>query len=159
MQRHDAVTRALHHHVRDCLGLPSLLEQHTQPAHHEHEYDRIDIVVAISGSDTHVDVAVVTPLSRQQDLLTTRGRHDGHAASKAAARKRARYPHIGVLPFVIEDFGRPGKDALGFVRTLAAMDLERTPSEAATHLWQVLQAIVQGHTAQLLRHAESHRAA
>ena len=157
MRRHDAVVRLLYEHTRDHLGLPSLLEQHTDPTTTDHDYDRIDLVVQVSGADTHVDVAIVSPLTAQHDLLKTRAKHDGHAALQTANRKRNRYPELGVLPFVIEDYGRPGKESIGFVRALAAADTTTTQSQAATRLWQCIQAIVQGHTAQVIRQSEQHR--
>ena len=159
MRRHDAVVRLLHEYARDHLGLPCLLEQHTAPSTPDHEHDRIDLIVQIAGAETHVDVAVVSPLTSQHDLIKTRARHDGHAAIQTANRKRNRYPNLGVLPFVIEDYGRPGKEAIGLVRTLAAADADTTHSQAATHIWQCIQAIVHGHTAQVIRQAEQHHVA
>ena len=135
-----------------------LLEQHAVPANNDHDMDRIDLVLSLSAAETNIDVAIVAACTVQQALLKTRAKHDGHAARHAAARKKDRYPNLRVLPFVLEDFGRPGREAIGLVRALAAMDNEATASESATHLWQSIQAIVQGHTAQIIRTAEHHRA-
>ena len=157
MRRHDAVVRFLHEHARDHLCLQTLLEQHVVPSTADHDADRIDIIINVAGRDTHIDVAVVTPLTAQADLLKTRAKHDGHAALQTANRKRNRYPNMAVLPFVLEDYGRPGKETIGLVRALAAADASTTPSQAATHIWQCVQAIVQGHTAQAIRQAEQHR--
>ena len=99
MRKHDAVVRLLYEHTQGHLGFPSLLEQHTAPTTTGHDYDRIDLVVQVSGADTHMDVAMVSPLTAQRDLLKTRAKRDGHAALQTANRKRNRYPELGVLPF------------------------------------------------------------
>ena len=64
---------------------------------------------------------------------------------------------LRTLGFVIKDYGRPGKESIGFVCALAAADTTTTQSQAATHLWQCIQASVQGHTAQVIRQSGQHR--
>ena len=67
---------------------------------------------------------------------------DGRAADIAADGKRRNYPLLNVTPFAIEDHGRFGDSALGFVRAIApALASER--SAAIASLYHRLSATLQ----------------
>ena len=106
------------------------------------------------GVEHKIDVTVVSAHSVNSTTRHSRARYDGHAAGAAENRKRRRYPDHDVLPFVLEDLGRPGKQAVALVRALATYSTERTVSAAATYIWQSIQAIMHGRTAQQLRTSE-----
>ena len=114
----------------------------------------MDLALNLDGETLNIDVAIVSAYTTQPDLQHTRARHDGHPSKAEATRKQSRYPTHNVLPFIMEDLGRPGKHALSLVRTLASYHPDKTPSEAATHMWQSIQAIIQSHTSHICRTAE-----
>ena len=95
----------------------------------------MDLVLNLDGAAVNIDVAVVSALTTQYELQRTRAKHDGHPSSAEAARKRTRYPNHDVLPFIVEDFGRPGLHAVSLIRTLATHYTDKSTSEAATHMW------------------------
>ena len=104
---------------------------------------RMDLVVMAPGAATpfYVDLTVASALSVEA-LAEGSGERDGAAAINAAARKVSDYPNCPVTPFVIEDHGRLGDEALAFIRTLAPIDpAER--SLAIRRLHQSLGATLQ----------------
>ena len=90
------------------------------PARHE---ARMDLVVHAPGiaAPFYVDLTVANALSRMA-LSGGSAVRDGAAAELAARGKHRDYPCCSVTPFVIEDHGRIGEEALQFVRTLAPPD-------------------------------------
>ena len=88
------------------------------------------------------------------DLTRTRAKYDGNTAEAACKRKRAWDPDHNIFSLVLEDVGRPAKVTIHFVRALAAKHPALTTSQAATWIWQAIQAVVQGYTAQMIRTAE-----
>ena len=83
----------------------------------------MDLVVRAPGIATpfYVDLTVVSALSLDA-LASGSSARDGAAADAAARSKAKAYPNCNVTPFVIEDHGRLGDDALRFIRTLAPVD-------------------------------------
>ena len=154
--RHDALVAFLHNEVTNTLHLPCTHEQHQQPSP-GHTDDRIDLILALEGDTLNIDVAIVSPLTTQPDLQRTRAKHDGHPSKAEATRKRTRYPNHNVLPFIIEDHGRPGQDTITLIRTLATKYPDLTTSEAATHQRQCIEAIIHTHTSHKVRTAERTR--
>ena len=103
-----------------------------------------------------VDLTVVSALS-QDALARGSARRAGTAAAAAENDKRARYPGLKMVPFVIEDHGRMGEDALALVRLLAPpLDVER--SAAIRWLQQALGSVLQRHAADAVLAATRHRA-
>ena len=97
------------------------------------------------GNAINVDLTVVTALSREA-MAAGSARRDGAAAQRAARNKRARYPNCHVVPFVIEDHGRLGEEAIQLVRRLApTVSTER--SSAIRRLYQSMGAVLQRHSA------------
>ena len=81
-----------------------------------------------------VDLTVVSALSRAALRSSSAGR-DGAAAAVAARRKVAGYPQCTVTPFVVEDHGRFGEDALRLARLLAPKETKQR-SSALRQLYQ-----------------------
>ena len=92
-----------------------------------------------------VDLTVVSALT-QDALALGAARRDGAAAAAAARRKWARYPGVAVVPFVVEDHGRLGEEALALARLLAPADSEER-SPAIRRLHQALGCVLQRHAA------------
>ena len=89
----------------------------------------------------HIDLTIVSAAAREA-LGKGSASKDGVAASFAAARKRAKYPMCAVLPFVMEEHGRLGDDALSFARKIAPRGTDER-SEALRELYQALGATMQ----------------
>ena len=92
-----------------------------------------------------IDVTVVSALAREA-MAAGAPRRDGVAAGVAARHKRAKYPNCTVTPFVIEDHGRFGEDALSLVRRLAPPAKSKR-SSAIRRLYQSLGSVLQRHAA------------
>ena len=107
----------------------------------------MDLVVYAPGSSSpaYVDVSIVTALS-QAALAGGSANHDGKAAEIAARGKRRSYPLINVTPFIVEDHGRFGEEAVKFLRSVAPVD-PRLRSKAMRDLYQRLGALLQRHAA------------
>ena len=104
---------------------------------------RMDLILHAPAQDSpvHIDLTIVSPVSREA-LARGSADREGTAAMMAASRKRAKYPLIAVLPFVIEEGGRLGEDALGFVRKLAPREPKKRV-EALNSLNHALGATLQ----------------
>jgi len=78
--------------------------------------------------------ALASAHSEDPARLRARARKAGRAAADAAATKRRRYPQAGALlvPFAVEDGGRPSEEASAFVRQLGAV---RTEAEGGSWEW------------------------
>ena len=90
------------------------------------EEARMDLVIHAPGvaSPFYVDLTVVSALSCDA-LSAGSAVRDGAAAEVAAKAKFRDYPNCNLTPFVIEDHGRLGDEALRLVRVVAPVD----PSE------------------------------
>ena len=118
---------------------------------------RMDLIIHAPGVAVPilVDLTVVSALS--QDALERGSAQRAGVAAEAAARsKRAKYLGARMVPFVIEDHGRLGEDALALVRLLAPRrDTER--SVAIRRLYQTLGCVLQRHAADAVLAATQHR--
>ena len=92
-----------------------------------------------------VDVTIVSALATE-GMAVGAPRRDGAAAAAAARRKRAKYPGVVVTPFVVEDHGRLGEEALALMRLLAPR-ADTARSAAIRQLHQALGSILQRHAA------------
>jgi len=126
----------------ECLGTSTLTEQHVpqwdrvNPRNGEPEAAVLDVVTHDPGSGRplYLDVVVSSAHSEDPARLRARARKAGRAAADAAATKRRRYPQAGALlvPFAVEDGGRPSEEASAFVRQLGAV---RTEAEGGSLEW------------------------
>ena len=105
---------------------------------------RLDSVIrsAHSAGRKIIDVTVVTPLSQEMLRHGAAARAPGAAASAAARHKRAKYPLIHIIPFVVEHFGRWGEDALSLAKSLAPAPCSGR-SEALAALYQDVACSIQ----------------
>ncbi len=104
---------------------------------------RMDLVVHAPGIALpfYIDLTVVSCLSTEA-LSGGSAVRDGAAAAIAARGKVKDYPSCSVTPFVIEDHGRLGEDALRLIRTLAPVD-PADRSKAIRRIHQSLGATLQ----------------
>ena len=80
----------------------------------------MDLVVRTPDctSPAYIDVSIVSALAAQA-LAGGSSKHDGKAAELAAKEKRKDYPQVNVSPFIVEDHGRFGDDAVAFLKRVA----------------------------------------
>ena len=104
---------------------------------------RMDLVIRVPGvaSPFYVDLTVASALSVEA-LRGGSAVRDGAAAGIAARGKIRDYPNCNVTPFVVEDHGRLGEDALRLIRLIAPTDLAER-SRAIRRLHQSLGATLQ----------------
>ena len=98
----------------------------------------MDLVIHVSGiaSPFYVDLTVVSALS--SDALSGGSAVRNGAAAEVAARGKHRdYPNCSLTPFVVEDHGRLGEDALRLVRLVAPLE----PSERSTAIRRLHQSL------------------
>ena len=103
----------------------------------------MDLVIHAPGYSApfYVDLTVVSALSTEA-LSSGSAVRSGAAAELAARFKYRDYSNCSVIPFVIEDHGRLGEEALRLVRAIAPTDdFER--SQAIRHLHRSLGATLQ----------------
>ena len=148
MRRHDAACAAL---GEWCQELGCQLEVGQKPygevlvpwANTSRPEARMDFVIRAPGVATpfYVDLTVVSALSTEA-MRGGSALRDGAAASIAAKRKERDYPNCSVTPFVIEDHGRLGEDAVRLIRMIAPSDAAER-SRAIRTLHQSLGATLQ----------------
>ena len=119
---------------------------------------RMDLVVRAPtcAGQFHVDLTVVDAASREA-LQRGAADRDGAAAKVAADHKRRKYPNIDVIPFVLEDHGRLGADAVAFLQRVAPGDLQKR-SQAMRDIYHALSATLQRHQADAIIAAIAPRA-
>ena len=103
----------------------------------------MDLVVHAPGAKEpiYIDVSIVSALSVEA-LRGGSASQDGKAAELAAKHKHNDYPLINLTPFIVEDHGRLGTEALAFVRRIAPIDLSAR-SKAIRDLYQRLGSVLQ----------------
>ena len=157
-RRHDRIRDWLAGAIRSLTGQVATTEQFVP------KWDR---VVRANGTDTierarldvaflngrgqrvYLDVVVPTAATTNAETARSRAARDGAAAARAADGKRVRYPGPDLVPFAIEALGRPGRDALAFLRSLAPSEPEAR-SAVLGSAWQSLSAVLQTGNAELL---------
>ena len=75
------------------------------------EHARMDLVFNLHGSITYLDVSIVAPFSCNPSLVSAASTKPGLMAKRAEKTKFDRYPHINLVPFILETTGRPGPHA------------------------------------------------
>ena len=140
MKRHDAACAVL---GGWCEQMGCQLEAGQKPwgevlvpwAAPAREEARMDLVINAPGfsSPFFIDLTVVSALS--SDALSAGSAVRNGAAAEIAARGKHRdYPNCCLTPFVIEDHGRLGEEALQLFRRLAPSDLaERSRAIRSRH--------------------------
>ena len=140
MKRHDAACAVL---ASWCEEMGCHLEPGQKPwgevlvpwAAPSRPEARMDLVVHAPGftAPFYIDLTVVSALSSDA-LRQGSAVRSGAAAELGARGKYKDYPNCTLTPFVIEDHGRLGDDALRFIRSIAPTDpAERSKSIRQLH--------------------------
>ena len=108
---------------------------------------RMDLLIRAPNvaGPMYIDVTIVNAASREA-LGKVSANCDGAAALVAARHKREKYPFLAVIPFVVEEHGRLGSDAIAFARKLAPTEKSER-IVAMRELYQSVACTVQRHSA------------
>ena len=104
------------------------------------EHARMDLVFNLNGSITYLDVSIVAPFSCSPSLVSAASTKPGLVAKRAEKTKFDRYPHIKLVPFILETTGRPGPHARKFINYLLR-DADNPPI-AVRDTWSTIQSVL-----------------
>ena len=104
------------------------------------KHARMDLVFNLKGSITYLDVSIVAPFSCNPSLVFAASTKPGVMAKKAEKTKFDRYPHINLVPFILETTGRPGPHARKFINYLLR-DADKPPI-AVRDTWSTIQSVL-----------------
>ena len=146
-RRHAALARCLADIIHSHSGVKVFIEQEvpalTRVVNGQIEHARMDLVFNFHGSITYLDVSIVAPFSCNPSLVSAASTKPGLMAKRAEKTKFDRYPHINLVPFILETTGRPGPHAKKFISYLMR-DAENPPL-AIRDTWSTIQSVL--HTA------------
>ena len=89
----------------------------------------MNLVFNLNGSITYLDVSIVALFSCSPSLVSAASTKPGHMAKRAEKTKFDRYPHINLVPFILEATGRPGPHARKFINFLLRLTTHHQLSE------------------------------
>ena len=111
-RRHAGVERCLADVIQSHSGVKVFIEQEvpalTRVVNGQTDHARMDLVFNLNGSVTYLDVSIVAPFSCSPSLVSAPSTKPGLMAKKAEKDKFDNYPHINLVPFILETTGRPG---------------------------------------------------
>ena len=114
-RRHAALARCLADIIQSHSGVKVFIEQEvpalTRVVNGQTEHARMDLVFNLNGSITYLDVSIVAPFSCNPSLVSAASTKPGFMAKT----KFDRYPHINLVPFILETTGRPRPHARKFI--------------------------------------------
>ena len=111
----------------------------TRVVNGQREHARMDLVFNLNGSATYLDVSVVAPFSCNPALVAAASTRPGAEKSKFD-----RYPHINLVPFILETTGRPGPYARKFMNN--HMKDADNPPLAIRDTWSAIQSVLHSDT-------------
>ena len=143
-RRHAAVARCLADVIQSHSGAKVFIEQEvpalTRVVNGQTEHARMDLVFNLNGSVTYLDVSIVAPFSCNPSLVSAASTKPGHMAKRAEKNKFDRYPHINLVPFILETTGRPGPHARKFISYLMR-DADNRPL-TIRDTWSTIQSVL-----------------
>ena len=142
-RRHAAVGRCLADVIQSHGGVKVFIEHEvpalTRVVNGQTEHARMDLVFNLSGSVTYLDVSIVAPFSCSPSLVSAASTKPGLIAKRAEKHKFDRYPHISLVPFILETTGRPVPHARTFICYLLR-DADNPPL-AIRDTWSTIQSV------------------
>ena len=143
-RRHAALARCLADVIQTHNGVKVFIEQEVlalaRVVNGQTEHARMDLVFNRNGSITYLDVSIVAPFSCNPSLVSAASTKPGHMAKRAEKTKFDRYPHINLVPFILETTGRPGPHARKFIIYLLR-DADNPPI-AVRDTWSTIQSVL-----------------
>ena len=143
-RRHAAVGRCLADVIQSHSGAKVFIEQEvpalTRVVNGQTERARMDIVFNLNGSVTYLDVSIVAPFSCNPSLVSAASTKPGLVAKRAEKNKFDIYPHINLVPFILETTGLPGPHVRKFISYLVR-DADN-PRLAIRDTWSAIQSVL-----------------
>ena len=143
-RRHAAVGRCLADVVQSHSGAKVFIEQEvpalTRVVNGQTEHARMDLVFNLNGSVTYVDVSIVAPFSCSPSLVSAARDKTRSYGQESGKNKFDRYPHINLVPFILETTGRSGPHAKKFISHLLR-DADNPPL-AIRDTWSTIQSVL-----------------
>ena len=143
-RRHAAVGRCLADVIQSHSGVKVFIEQEvpalTRVVNGQTEHARMDLFFNLNDSVTYVDVSSVAPFSCNPSLVSAASTNPGLMARRAEKNKFDRYPHINLVPFILETTGRNGPHARKFMNYLLR-DADNPPL-AIRDTWSAIQSVL-----------------
>ena len=143
-RRHAALARCLADIIHSHSGVKVYIEQEvpalTRVVNGQTEHARMDLVFNLHGSITYLHVSIVAPFSCNPSLVAAASTKPGLMAKRAEKAKFDRYPHINLVPFILETTGRPGSHARKFINYLLR-DADNPPI-AVRDTWSTIQSVL-----------------
>ena len=127
-RRHAALAR--------CLA--DVIQSHSGKVFIEQEVPALTRVV--NGQTEHAWMDLVSPFSCNPSLVSAASTKPGLMAKRAEKNKFDRYPHINLVPFILETTGRPGPHARKFINFLLR-DADNPPI-AVRDTWSTIQSLL-----------------
>ena len=141
--RHDAIRGDIAVWIREYLKVPAITEQLIPEwGTEEHGEARLDVVYHTAQGRACIDVSLVDSVHAAL--------HGNGAAAARARRERAkhhRYPHQGLVPFVVDLNGRWGREAETWLRRAVGALPKDDRDKARRSLRGVIARTLQGHLA------------
>ena len=143
-RRHAAVARCLADVIQSHSGAKVFIEPEvpalTRVVNGQTEHARMDLAFNLNGSVTYLDVSIVAPFSCNPSLVSAASTRPGLMARRAEKNKLDRYPHINLVPFILETTGRPSPHARKFISYLMR-DADNRPL-AIRDTWSAIQSVL-----------------
>ena len=143
-RRHAAVGRCLADVIQSHSGVKVYIEQEvlalTRVVNGHTEHAWMDLVFNFNGSVTYLDVSIVAPFSCSPSVVSAASTKPGLMAKRAEKNIFDRYPHIILVPFILETTGRPGPHARKFISYLLR-DAD-SPPLAIRDTWSTIQSVL-----------------
>ena len=143
-RRHAALARCLADIIHSHSGVKVFIEQEvpalTRVVNRPTEHARMDLVFNLNGSITYLDVSIVAPFSCNPSLVSAASTKPGLMAKRAEKTKFDRYPHINLVPFILETTGWPGPHARKVISYLLR-DADNPPI-AVRDTWSAIQSVL-----------------
>ena len=143
-RRHAALARCLADIIQSHSGVKVFIEQEVpaliRVVNRQTEHARMDLVFNLNGSVTYLDVSIVAPFSCSPSLVYAASTKPGHMAKRAEKSKFDRYPHINLVPLILETTGRPGPHARKLINFLLR-DADNPP-KAVRDTWSTIQSVL-----------------
>ena len=143
-RRRAAVARCPADVTHSHSGTEVFIEQEvpalTRVVNGQRDHARMDLVFFLNGSATYLDVSIVAPFSCNPSLVAAASTRPGHTAKRAEKTKFGIYPHINIVPFILETTGRPGPHARKFTGNLLR-DADNPPL-SISDTWSAIQSVL-----------------
>ena len=130
----------IHSHSGSNVCIEQEVPAPTRVVNGQREHARMDLVFNLNGSVTYLDVSIVAPFSCNPSLVSAASTRPRHMAKRAEKSNFDRYPHINLVPFILETTGQPGLPARKFVSNVMR-DADNLPL-AIWDTWSTIQSVL-----------------